>query len=299
MCIAIYKPEGSIVPYKTLQRCYDANPDGAGFMYVENKKLHMQKGFFEFKDFWKAYHEHQGKQAVIHFRIKTHGPINTDNCHPFLVNKGLGFVHNGIISGFGKDELSDTRHFNEEIIKPLATKWGNLSIFQPAIKSLIESRIGYSKLIFLDRFGNYDIFNEDKGSWDDKIWYSNTSYKPVAVAKPTSMLPGFSSYSGYVPPAKKNLSLEVGGLVELVKQYKDDATQVVYFKGELLEVVAVNNDYTVDLMFEHASDKKDFLYNIPYSYLKVIEESPGYDDDDIYDMGSDWWDRAAHRQYWS
>ena len=42
MCIAIYKPEGKIIPYNTLKECYDANPDGAGFMYAEDKVLHIQ-----------------------------------------------------------------------------------------------------------------------------------------------------------------------------------------------------------------------------------------------------------------
>jgi hypothetical protein len=37
MCIAIMKSENKKISKSTLQRCYDANPDGAGFMYAETK----------------------------------------------------------------------------------------------------------------------------------------------------------------------------------------------------------------------------------------------------------------------
>ncbi len=30
MCIAIYKPEGKVLPIETLKECYTSNPDGAG-----------------------------------------------------------------------------------------------------------------------------------------------------------------------------------------------------------------------------------------------------------------------------
>lgn len=275
MCIAIYKPEGTTISKATLERCFNANPDGAGFMYVDNKELHMHKGYFTFNEFYKNYKQHANKQAVIHFRIKTHGSINVDNCHPFLINKSIGFVHNGIISGFGQNDMSDTRHFNEEIIKPLVAKWGNLSLFQPAIKSLIESRIGYSKLIFLDRHGNHDIFNENKGIWENDVWYSNSSYqapKPIVVQPKSSYAPApFSGYNRQHQP-KKFKPLEIGDLVELTRNHYDNSTKLTFFKGELFEVVAINHDFTADLMSEHADDSRDFIYNIPFSAVSVIQD---------------------------
>ena len=92
MCIAIYKPEGKIISKATLQECYDSNPDGAGFMYNQSKKLHIEKGFFSFDSFYDAYKKHENKQAVIHFRIKTHGKIDTANCHPFSMALLVGMV---------------------------------------------------------------------------------------------------------------------------------------------------------------------------------------------------------------
>ncbi len=278
MCIAIYKPKDTKISQATLQECFRSNPDGAGFMYASNKELVMEKGFFTFNDFWKAYKKHEKKQAVLHFRIKTHGAIDEANCHPFLVNSSLGFVHNGVISGFGVGDQSDTSHFNDEIIKPLVSKWGNLSLFQPAMKSLIEARIGYSKLIFLDRHGNYDIFNESKGIWDNNVWYSNSSYKPYVPPKPVANPKSYYSSSATLPmvsPPKYTSSpyLKVGDIVKLTNNFHDWDTKETFKRGEIFEVVSVNANYTADLMRDDAEiQDNSFAYNVPFALIDLVIE---------------------------
>jgi hypothetical protein len=285
MCIAIYKPENKVLSLATLKECYTSNPDGAGFMYAENKKLHIEKGFFSFQSFYDAFKKHENKQAVIHFRIKTHGKIDTANCHPFSVNNAIGFVHNGVISGLGDSDFSDTVRFNETILRPLVNKWGNLALFQDPIIELLESRIGYSKLVFLDRHGNHKIMNESKGVWDNDVWYSNTSYKPYVAPKTTSISgwddieydwrKPISSWKT-VAKIKKKPELEMGCMVELLEDIADPGTQKVFEKGTLFEVVGVNNDFTCDLMTESETegdnDEYDFLYNVPFHSLELVED---------------------------
>jgi len=292
MCIAIYKPEGKVIPYATLKECYDSNPDGAGFMYAEDKVLHIQKGFFSLKSFYKAYKEHEHKQTVLHFRIKTHGKIDATNCHPFAVNNSIGFVHNGVISGFGDADHSDTIGFNNGVLQPLVNKWGNLSLFQDPIKDLIESRIGYSKLIFLDRHGNHHIFGEKKGEWDDGIWYSNTSYQPYVAPATTSTWSSKLWDKDYkypiasktvVAPIKRKYGVMVGDLVELLEEVKDDSSNKVYETGELFEIVAVNKDFTADLMYENEKGDPEFIYNIPYHSLNFVDD---FEDDTLDPVGA-------------
>lgn len=288
MCIAIYKPKDKVLSLATLKECYTSNPDGAGFMYAENKKLHIEKGFFSFQSFYDAFKKHETKQAVIHFRIKTHGKIDTTNCHPFAVNNAIGFVHNGIISGFGDANHSDTIGFNQSILQPLVSKWGNLALFQDPIIDLIEGRIGYSKLVFLDRHGNHKIMNEHKGSWDDGVWYSNDSYKPY-VAPVTTYDWKDSKYDWKknvttirnVALPKPNL-IAVGTMVELLEDVADPATLTVYETGELCEIVAVNKDFTCDLMHDDYKGKSSFLYNVPYHSLSFVDE---FEDDSIDPVG--------------
>jgi hypothetical protein len=179
MCIAIFKDEGKELSPEILRTCWKANSDGAGFMYAEDGEVKIKKGFMTLESFLEAYEPHKEQKCVLHFRIRTHGPTNEENTHPFRVNKKLGFVHNGVISAVHtKDKAySDTWHFNEQIIKPIVKKapW---MMDTAAVQMLITDFIGYSKLIFMNGKGEVTIYNEEKGYWEDGCWFSNKSYEP-------------------------------------------------------------------------------------------------------------------------
>ena len=270
MCIAIMKSENKKINKATLKRCYDANPDGAGFMYAENKELTVQKGYFTFKDFYKEYKPHENKQVLLHFRIKTHGPIDKDNCHPFLVNTGLGFIHNGIISGYGDNKESDTIQFNNSILKKIVAKHGNNSLFDDPMVELIENVIGYSKLVFLDRHGNYKIMNESKGSWNDGVWYSNSSWKKP---EPIKYIPSFSRSVKNYPPAKS-----AGDWVQVSDDYTygiGDRT-VILKSGEWFEVGKVNWTKNTCTLIEATSNNPNVYEDIDLDVVEGWEEINDY-----------------------
>ena len=195
MCIAIVKKAGKVLNKEVLKRCFDANPDGAGFAYintdfVEVKRLTVYKTL-DFEKFWVKYEKAQRlfpeSNFLIHFRIKTHGVVDVTNCHPFFINEDECFIHNGIITGLptSKDE-SDTMMFNKHILQKLDKGWHK----NDGMKKLIEDYIGYSKIAFLNVDNEFEIFNETKGDWIDDIWYSNSSYKErVYVVKNNNKIP--------------------------------------------------------------------------------------------------------------
>ena len=175
MCIAILKPENETIDKTRLENSFANNDDGAGYMFAKDGVLNLFKGFFRFEDFWNSYKrnviENGNPISAIHFRITTHGKTDKNNCHPFKVNKKLGFIHNGVINMVKTDtEKSDTAMFNEIILKHLPKGF----IRNQAITNLIEESIGNSKLVFLDNKEKYLISNESSGSWDNNVWYSNT-----------------------------------------------------------------------------------------------------------------------------
>ena len=186
MCIVIVKTEKTDIPKEQLKESFDNNRDGSGYLFAMNGNLTIKKGFFVVNDFYDNYSRDMERfnnpVSIIHFRITTHGITNKTNCHPFLINDGIGFAHNGMID-FVDDhkKKSDTLMFKNEILSILPDGF----IFNNSIMKLIEESIGTSKLAFLDNNGNYRIANEGLGHWnkDNTIWYSNKSYCEVRTPK--------------------------------------------------------------------------------------------------------------------
>jgi predicted glutamine amidotransferase len=180
MCIALLvKPEAEITD-ATLTTCHKNNSDGSGFAYIKDGVMTVFKTM-EFDEFLSAFKVARGENPespfIVHFRIRTHGTTDTFNCHPFFIDDKTTFIHNGIINKVSHDlKKSDTQMFNEEILQGLPEGWQ----FNMSIKPLIEDFIGFSKLVVLNSEGEWEIFNEKKGEWNEEetVWFSNSSYKP-------------------------------------------------------------------------------------------------------------------------
>ena len=181
MCIAILNNSGCI-SRSVLNRCWQANPDGAGLAYFGKNGLVVHKELNKFKGFWKKYlearTENPGIPFLLHFRITTHGINNEENTHPHIIDENNVFCHNGILSGYYNPamiEKSDTVKFNEKILKKIKVS------HSPTVKILLEEIAGsFNKMIFLNSKQNAMIINEHNGIWDGGNWFSNSTYKEIA-----------------------------------------------------------------------------------------------------------------------
>lgn len=172
MCIAILNIKNKL-PQNYLENSFNNNNQGAGLLYVKNGKLETYKTY-DIVDFIKQYYlvrKAIKTPIVLHFRIATSG-FSEHNLHPFLVNKDLGFVHNGVIYGLGNKDYSDTYQFNE-MLKKLPKNF----LRNNTIKEFISNYIGSDKLVFLDSNNIWNIINEKNGHWHNGNWFSNNSYK--------------------------------------------------------------------------------------------------------------------------
>lgn len=181
MCIAILNTKGVTLKKELLNNCWLNNTDGAGMLYVKDKKMQVFKEMKSFDTFYQEYlrirKDIPKQNIVLHFRISTHGKVNETNCHPFLVHDELGFVHNGMIYNAPKSsEYSDTFMFNESILKYMIDGFE----YNEHLLDMIEDYIGVgSKLLFLNSNDDYTIVNEKAGHWNLGCWFSNSSYKQV------------------------------------------------------------------------------------------------------------------------
>lgn len=179
MCIAIVKPEGKWLRRKAARNCFDNNDDGAGFAWLQGGTVHVSKGYFGFRKFWKDFRKVQQYPCLVHFRIKTHGKTSRENCHPFEVDPGrMAMVHNGIISSLSiPGGTSDTAHFTDTVLKPLVKSYGIEALQVEDIQNMLQGMIGSgNKVATLDNLGRFTILNEKAGLWDEGIWWSNQSY---------------------------------------------------------------------------------------------------------------------------
>jgi len=286
----VYKPKGITVKKEVYNTCFDNNKDGAGFIVREKTgELKLEKGFFTFKDFWEHFQPHLSKQAIIHFRIATHGEVDTENCHPLWVKENtLAFAHNGVINQVdcSKDKTrSDTWHFNATMLQHLREKMGEEFIFDEVIQSLITEYISWSKLAFLHADGRTLIFNKSKGDMENGVWFSNSTYKtwkktyktkfwkqkeqkeqmvnPSTVPIfPYNNLPVIPIRS--LPPASE--TIRMNDYIEMIHSFNDITS------GEVGLVMSIYADRTIEAkIYDSRSPTGWKIRNLPYGAFRIYK----------------------------
>jgi len=188
MCIIAFKPKGIKLPKeKILKNCFSNNPDGTGIAIQREGKIIINK-FME-EDPFIAYHRHNARKEdniIYHFRIATHGEVNLQNNHPFIITKDwkeMGetysitekniLAHNGIISSL----VDNNKQSDSKILAHLlADEDINKNLFKSVgMQKLIKAIIDTDRLIVMGKNGNYFLlgtFEKSKG-----IYYSNFSFR--------------------------------------------------------------------------------------------------------------------------
>jgi hypothetical protein len=189
MCIIVYKAKGIKMPsYKTIDNCFDNNPDGAGFSYSDGITVHARKGYMNIVDFYTdltAIPDIENKDVAMHFRIATHGGVTRGLTHPFPFTNNpknmtrleftsdLAVMHNGIFQVKTKHGLSDTCMFIMKVLHPCGRKriLDDEDLQARLSKEIIGSRIlimGVENTVLLGKWTDIDT---------DGVVYSNTTYK--------------------------------------------------------------------------------------------------------------------------
>ena len=183
MCIAIANLKGNPISKKWFMNSWENNSHGGGLLYKEQGVLKQHYELTDPEAFYKVYRKKINKSNVLlHFRIASKGVKTVDNCHPYMVSPELGFIHNGTIytglEDYGK-EKSDTWAYNKQILKHLPPDF----YMYPVLCNILESKIGNSKLAFMDDEEVITIIGDSKGEahYDEKTgnWFSNKSYQQV------------------------------------------------------------------------------------------------------------------------
>ena len=233
MCLLVNQPSTTRFTEDFIADVYEKNSDGFGVMYAEDGKLHVYKCLpTSAKDMYEFYQAHaEGRDCVWHARMKTHGDIDLDNCHPYRVTDDIWLAHNGVLStGNNADRSkSDTWHFIRNVIAPALTANPDLMLDHDW-QRMIGSIIGSSNKFGLVRAdGEIVIINEQSGVNFVGAWLSNT------YAWSTTKFGFRSSYQGqvgYTDLYSRNGYYEDEGRYYGGHWYQGQAT---YAKGQVVE----------------------------------------------------------------
>lgn len=197
MCVICALPEGTKISEEEFERCWRANSAGFGFSYVNkdnvlviDKAMELPEAKEKFFDTFEKLKD--TTPFMLHWRIKTHGPVGLDNTHPFWIKDGkLAFCHNGTIHHCypkGDDQRSDTRVFGDDYLKKLPDDF----LENPPIMNMMAEFVNHSKLAFINNRRQMRILNMSKGETDEGRWFSNSSFRgfrgnaPTPTASPTT-----------------------------------------------------------------------------------------------------------------
>lgn len=181
MCILVYIPtKAQRVNEAIIDQCWRSNPDGAGFMYpsVERNRLVVDKGHMTLEAIKTAFATiPEGVPVALHFRIKTHGLKDEANTHPHWVwPDEVAIAHNGVLAlGAPADSTeSDTARFARLVLPGLPKQWWK----NAGLVHLVEEYLGRSnKMVVMDKTGSVKVLNEELGSWEQGVWFSNQTFR--------------------------------------------------------------------------------------------------------------------------
>lgn len=192
MCLIVYKEdETGVFSNRQFKSMITRNRDGLGVMYREDDRVKFEKTVGTEHDKFDLFRRHRHRESyAMHARMKTHGLINEDNCHPYeLLNKDKGdeidlyMMHNGVLADvpMTNKDMSDTWNFVEHVLKPIVK--ADLSILweNDQFQEWLQSKIGSSKLLFM-RSDDVEfpvlILNSDAGKTHSSCWLSNENCMP-------------------------------------------------------------------------------------------------------------------------
>lgn len=177
MCILIHHTEQTAFGREHLADFYSRNSDGFGALIKGERGMEVVKTLGNLDEIEELYKSRIfGREAIIHFRMQTHGDIDMTNCHPYQVTNDIWMAHNGVLStGNAADKTkSDTWHYINDYLKPMLEAHPEL-IHNPAFIKMVGDHIGTSnKFGFMDYRGRIAIVNRSAGVEHFNAWLSNT-----------------------------------------------------------------------------------------------------------------------------
>lgn len=207
MCIIVYNKTGKALDKGQMQVAYDNNPHGYGLMWYDKdtKRIRtIKRHDSDFESLWGTLQKLEGITYALHLRWRTRGAHGLEQCHPHKVvsmddgaPEDVFLMHNGTFAAFAQHKSkSDTKLFAQKLRSVMR---GTKHEFEKSLGRMNVHVNTFDKLLFMHSSGKVTFVNDQKGSWIDGVWYSNTYSFEEGYRKPVAQptLSGASYYGGY------------------------------------------------------------------------------------------------------
>lgn len=235
---------------------FKSNEDGIGAMYVTSKnKLRtpkvLPKTLGECIAFISQLPD-DDRSLALHWRMRTHGNVDLENCHPYPVVDGrIAMMHNGVLSqGNAADKTkSDTWHYINDVVRPMLAEAPTM-FRNKAWMNLVEDDIGNgNRFAIMDHTGELVVLNKHTGITHDGVWFSNTY-----AWSPELLIPGYKTKVSYGKGSwARNIALEYDKEDEADASFNLDA-----------------DDVWSAVQMGDANLMEEFLLEMPYTVIKAL-----------------------------
>ena len=309
MCLIIVTQHPKTFAREHLEDFFQYNSDGLGIMYYDGPKLLTAKWMAESAPqakpkkhkskngswhdqalesmiaFWNRYAEaaeQAGGEFAAHFRMRTHGDIDHENCHPYPIAEGAQLMHNGILKhGNAADtSKSDTWHYAEKL-RPLVEEYGTSILRHPAMQEVISDDITGSNRFVIGAPGwnEFAILNKNTGVEFNGAWLSNTYAWSADRWMPSRFsgrghdnfyMGGFSgwmhSYESDDEEQDEEQDTAAGSVLFLANEYTENPE---LFWQDLLELNPITGELRDYLAMGEATAKQD-VTNYPEELAELV-----------------------------
>jgi len=267
---------------KILKRCWNNNPDGAGYAYLtEDDDWYVKKGMQTWSKFWKSWKKQNFKKehtVFLHFRVGTSGKIDDGFCspdctHPFPLSAKEDdlmkheyranniVIHNGVV-GKGEYPLSDTQVAVRDHISVLQPYMEKDPAVKKLLTQLLDTRPKSGSRWLITNGSNYELFGQWLLDKDSKIWYSNKYYKEDKVKK-TNVKKEINKATGVTTSYNTSKATIYDGLVNPAVDYmsasewdwkKWDRDTTSYGTVSIPDATVTTNEYEEYGIYNHDNE---------------------------------------------
>lgn len=179
MCLIIHKPKAKTrLNPSYIDNAETKNPDGFGIVYLDDLECITTMDYTYARTLIEV-----RRPFVAHYRYATKGPVDQDNCHPFLVESPNRWLFsNGTVANLGSKTVCDAQVVCDILSKTPVEHWDSMLSFTETRFAIVD--------------GDGNVTRHGKWHKKEGVYYSKADCFARYIGYGTSYNSGHYNWSG-------------------------------------------------------------------------------------------------------